>query len=218
MGSAASMWLVTAPLAVAALLLAERFGRPRLRIAAKTLASLSFVAVGVIRAGSGGVYGAWILLALILCALGDLALLHPRGLAAGLAIFLLGHTAYVVAFQALRPAATWAISWVVPIALASAFAVRWLWPHLGRLRWAVAAYVAVITIMLWGAANVSFTATGWRFLAVGATLFYISDLFVARDRFVIKSFLNRAWGLPAYYAGQLILAWSAAGGLSGWAR
>jgi hypothetical protein len=29
---------------------------------------------------------------------------------------------------------------------------------------------------------------------------------VARDRFVRHQFLNRAWGLPLYYAAQVLLA------------
>ena len=45
-------------------------------------------------------------------------------------------------------------------------------------------------------------------LLAGAALFFVSDLAVARDKFVGASFLNRAWGLPAYYAGQLLIAWS----------
>jgi uncharacterized membrane protein YhhN len=43
-------------------------------------------------------------------------------------------------------------------------------------------------------------------LWVGALLFYVSDLAVARNRFVAPGFANRAWGLPAYYAGQMLLA------------
>jgi len=31
---------------------------------------------------------------------------------------------------------------------------------------------------------------------------------VARDRFVAQGFINRAWGLPMYYGGQLLLAYS----------
>lgn len=215
MSAGAGMWLLIAPLAVAALMYAERAGRPWLRVVAKTLASLSFVAVGVTRAGSGGVYGAWVVLALVLCALGDLALLHERGLAGGLALFLLGHVGFVAAFQSQRPASDWPLGWVVPIAVVSGIVLRWLWPHLGRLRWAVAGYVTVITLMVWGAVSVSSVARGWWPVAVGAGLFYVSDLLVARDRFVTRTFFNRAWGLPAYYGGQLILAWSAAWSIGG---
>jgi len=42
--------------------------------------------------------------------------------------------------------------------------------------------------------------------AAGAALFYLSDLAVARQRFVHEDFINRALGLPTYYLGQLLLA------------
>jgi hypothetical protein len=40
----------------------------------------------------------------------------------------------------------------------------------------------------------------------GALLFYLSDLAVARDRFVRPGLANRLVGLPLYYAGQVLLA------------
>jgi len=43
-------------------------------------------------------------------------------------------------------------------------------------------------------------------IALGAAMFALSDVSVARDRFVAKAFVNRAWGLPLYFAAQLILA------------
>ncbi|RLE33354.1 MAG: hypothetical protein DRJ61_07425, partial [Acidobacteria bacterium] len=43
-------------------------------------------------------------------------------------------------------------------------------------------------------------------VGIGASLFFLSDLAVARHRFVKAAFLNRAIGLPAYYAGQMLLA------------
>jgi uncharacterized membrane protein YhhN len=46
---------------------------------------------------------------------------------------------------------------------------------------------------------------------IGACAFFASDLAVARERFVVHSVANKLWGLPAYYAGQLLLAWSIAG-------
>jgi uncharacterized membrane protein YhhN len=52
------------------------------------------------------------------------------------------------------------------------------------------------------------TTSGRIMVVGGALLFYISDLFVARDRFIKKEFLNRLIGLPLYYAGQFILAFS----------
>ena len=52
---------------------------------------------------------------------------------------------------------------------------------------------------------------------VGAVMFYGSDLAVARDRFVAPGFSNRAWGLPLYYAAQLVIAASTAVGGGAWA-
>ena len=48
-------------------------------------------------------------------------------------------------------------------------------------------------------------------LRLGAVLFYLSDIMVARDRFVAPGFANRLVGLPLYFGGQLLLAWSAGG-------
>jgi YhhN family len=40
-------------------------------------------------------------------------------------------------------------------------------------------------------------------------LFYLSDVTVALDRFVTgRRFVNRAIGLPLYYGGQFLLAYS----------
>ena len=39
--------------------------------------------------------------------------------------------------------------------------------------------------------------------------FYLSDLAVARDRFVSPGFANALWGLPLYYVAQLLFAYSA---------
>ena len=80
--------------------------------------------------------------------------------------------------------------------------LRWLRPHLSAsMRRPVTAYVAVISAMLALPAGVP----------LGAFAFYLSDLSVARDRFVAAGFVNRVWGLPLYYFAQLCLASSAGG-------
>jgi hypothetical protein len=50
---------------------------------------------------------------------------------------------------------------------------------------------------------------GPALLGLGALGFALSDVSVARDRFVSSGFVNSAWGLPAYYLSQLALAYSA---------
>jgi hypothetical protein len=57
-------------------------------------------------------------------------------------------------------------------------------------------------------AAASFAARGNTWIPIGAVGFYLSDLSVARDRFVVSEFVNRLWGLPLYYAAQVAMAWS----------
>jgi uncharacterized membrane protein YhhN len=51
-----------------------------------------------------------------------------------------------------------------------------------------------------------------RRLLRAAVLFYLSDITVARDRFVTgPRFLNRLVGLPLYYSAQFLFAFSIGG-------
>ncbi|MCX5743431.1 MAG: lysoplasmalogenase [Proteobacteria bacterium] len=203
---------ITCVLATAALVLAEwRISRglaaDRLRTLAKATASGSFIGVGI-AAWSGSSYGAWIVVGLVLGAIGDLALLgrSSRAFLAGLVAFLGGHLAYVVAITTIAPIATWSSPVAILPIVAAAFALRWLWPHLGTFRGPVIVYVATITAMVIGA-----LASHRPILAAGAIVFFASDLMVAREKFVEPSFANKALGLPAYFAGQLCIAWSMLG-------
>ena len=211
--------LATIVSAVACLVLiyAEYRHARMLRIVSKCIASAAFVALGILASHGASGYDKHILLGLVLGAIGDVALLGTsnRAFMAGLVAFLLGHLAYVVAcihttdphlvfnyagFYALAP---------VVVGLA---ALAWLWPRLGSMRVPVIVYVLVIISMEIGAIAVfrsdELTAPSRLRLVIGAVLFFISDLAVARDKFVEKGFSNRAWGLPTYYAGQLFIAWS----------
>jgi uncharacterized membrane protein YhhN len=71
--------------------------------------------------------------------------------------------------------------------------------------WPVRVYMVVIGVMATLACGVTAAGGPWA-VAVGALAFTASDISVARDRFVQHEFLNRAWGLPLYYAAQLLLA------------
>ncbi len=194
--------------ALAGLLRAVRVGDREAEVVFKTAASLFFVVLGATAWRSGDAVATWLVTGLVLCAVGDVLLIWDRSFDFGLVSFLLGHVAYVAAFYAAAPITDWPRWMLLPIAVVSAGALRWLWPHLGR-RWiSVSAYVAVITIMVWGALAVAATGILGRLIAVGAVLFYLSDLTVARDRFVKPDFLNRAVGLPMYYAAQILIALS----------
>ena len=49
---------------------------------------------------------------------------------------------------------------------------------------------------------------GAWFILIGAVFFYVSDIFVAHQRFVMAHFYNRLFGLPLYYMAQFLLAFS----------
>ena len=73
----------------------------------------------------------------------------------------------------------------------------------------IAALVGAVSTCLTGPTNAIITAmvamamgttvaTGDARVAIGAVMFFVSDLSVARDKFVAPGFGNRAWGLPLY--------------------
>ena len=196
--------IVTVAGAVAALVVAETRGRRVGAAVAKTVASTGFFVLALLRAQASSSYDRRVLLALGLCLLGDVLLLIPRAFTAGLASFLLGHVAFVAGFCAVLSPRDWPRLVAAALALAGGAAAVWLWPHLGRLRPAVVAYIAVISAMAWGAVAAAGRA-GWT-VGVAGALFYVSDLAVARDRFVIRRFASRAWGRPAYYLAQVLFA------------
>jgi uncharacterized membrane protein YhhN len=192
--------------ALAGLLRAARVGDREAEVVFKTAASLFFVILGAVSWSGGRPVATWILLGLALCAVGDVLLIWKRTFDLGLVGFLLGHVAYIAAFATAAPIAGWPRWLIAPIALVSSAALAWLWPHLGRRRPSVGAYIVVITIMVWGAVAAA-GVLGWK-IAIGAMLFYFSDLTVARNRFVRSDFLNRAIGLPMYYGAQILIALS----------
>jgi uncharacterized membrane protein YhhN len=216
-------------LACAVLVVAEWRGPARLRIAAKLAASAAFVATGALalelgRHGETGAdhvqLGHAIVTGLVLGAIGDACLLArgKRWFLAGLVAFLLGHLAYVAGIAMLEPAERWPgdAGWLAAVPASAGLAMlAVLWPRLGSLRLPVIAYVATISAMviaaITAARGAALPAPYRGRLVAGASVFFISDLAVARDRFVAPSFANKLCGLPAYYAGQLLLAWSISG-------
>jgi len=201
--------MVLCVVAVAGLLAAEARGSQRGIWIAKPMASLSFLAVACASGALSSAYGRWILLALSLCLAGDVLLIpraRPAVFRAGVFAFLLGHVAYGLAFLT-RPVAAWGLAAAGALLAVSLLAVwRWLARSLpADMVVPVRAYLVVIGVMAALACGVS-AAGGPSGVAVGALAFAASDVSVARDRFVRHQFLNRAWGLPLYYAAQVLLA------------
>jgi uncharacterized membrane protein YhhN len=189
--------------ALAGHLWAEATGYRHARAALKVAASCGFVALGALSAHDR--FGWLILLALCLSAVGDALLLSPaeRPFMAGVGAFLLAHLAYAGAFA---PGSRISAAAIGVVAAAGAGVVASLWPRLGPMRIPVLVYTAVISAML-----VLGVGSGNPLVPWGALLFYLSDLTVARDRFVRPGLVNRVIGLPMYYAAQVVLAWAGRG-------
>lgn len=214
--------IVTA-IGTAGLLVAERRDSPSWRWLFKPLASFGFLVAALrlpwlhLPTGAG-----WLLLTgLALSAAGDVLLVpkSKRAFIGGIGAFALAHVAYGIWFVTSGARLFVALPIVAAFLVVGHLVWRWLDPNVtGALRLPVRGYVALVSVMAACA-----VAYGTRALvrtpaddvsgslvalapAIGGVLFYLSDLAVARHRFVTRAFVNRAWGLPVYYLAQLLIA------------
>ena len=151
-----------------------------------------------------------LLVAALLCSAAGDAFLGVDGqrlFVPGLASFLVAHIFYIAIF--IRGGHT-ALSRSRQIVLAAivVFTVGYaaiLWPVLGDLRWPVAAYMTVITVMALCSLRMKSTL-----LPLGAVLFMISDSLIALGKFLSPA----GWLGPAiwitYAAAQLLLTYGLA--------
>ncbi|MCA9668265.1 MAG: lysoplasmalogenase [Myxococcales bacterium] len=193
--------------ALCLLLVAERGESAALKAISKTTASAAFCVVGFV--GPLLALRPAIGVGLVLAAVGDLLLLR-RGAGgaflAGLGSFLAAHVAYTVGFARAGLDMTWVAGTGGALLVPAAIVLRWLWPNLSsRMRGPVVAYVIAISAMVACAAG-SWARGATPLVLAGAVLFYLSDLFVARQRFVRGGYINRLIGLPLYYLAQALLA------------
>lgn len=194
---------------LAGLLFGEWKQMPGVRAASKPFASLGFIVAAIGFGALESDYGKLVLLGLILGAIGDVCLLGEAKayFIAGLVSFLLGHVAYVVAFSTLPISMPQALMAGVAMAIVMVFIARWVFPHAPDMRVPIGVYMLVIAAMCVIAIGAGAAGAPWM-IPVGAVMFTASDIAVVRDRFVAPGFINRLWGLPLYYAAQLIIAWS----------
>ena len=201
----------------------------------KTLASAAFlcfyfdqlISVGA-SPGQRCADPAWLGAALILSAIGDVALIgkSDRAFLIGLGSFLLAHLAFAVSFLVVisgqsaeaNPEGaldiTRAIYITSALALlftgsASAIAYRRFKPEIAdELRLPSAVYAGVIAVMVATAFGYAYHLQS-LYVALGALAFWLSDLAVAQQRFYgerlpLRGFWVRLWGLPLYYVAQLL--------------
>jgi uncharacterized membrane protein YhhN len=199
------------------LVAAEMRGNLRARFILKPLATLLVIAVtclAFLEPTQNPIYTAGVLIGLIFSFGGDVALMfeNRRAFLLGLVLFLLAHIAYTITFTALTSFSTLdLVSTLILVVLGVGF-YRLIAPNLGTLRVPVIVYIVVISVMVNRAiaalASPMFSHVAAVMIALGAILFYVSDMLLAAARFW-KPFRYHRISLAFYYAGQLLLALAA---------
>jgi uncharacterized membrane protein YhhN len=180
----------------------------------KSVLSLLFVITALLQLHPVPAYYHYLFVGLIFCLIGDVCLALPQKKAfmVGLVAFLVGHILYIFSFSSLIQIHYWISASLFIIFCMSAFIFLWLRPHLKSMLIPVLLYILVITVMASGAWAVfwksSFQISGRVSILLGSLCFYFSDVFVARNKFIKEEYRNRLFGLPLYYTGQFLLAFS----------
>ncbi|MCC6694505.1 MAG: lysoplasmalogenase [Candidatus Hydrogenedentes bacterium] len=178
----------------------------------KMAASTCFIATAWLAGARQTVYGKVLLTGLIFSWFGDYFLIggSQERFLAGLVSFFLAHVAYCVAYYVRGTDTHYAVSAGAILILPALFVAPWIWPGVpAEMRVPVVAYLIVISAMVALAVG-TWGQPGSVLIVAGAILFYGSDLFVARGRFVERDLLNPLIGLPLYFGGQVLLALSIA--------
>jgi uncharacterized membrane protein YhhN len=152
--------------------------------------------------------GWWLLAALALSLVGDIALLSdsdPR-FVVGLGSFLVAHLAFMVAFAHLgMPRADLGLVGLALVVVMTVVVGRRVVPAARAeggpaLAGAVTAYMTVI-----GAMVVTAWVTGHPLVALGATVFMVSDAVLALDRFVGARRFGSLAVMVTYHLGQVLI-------------
>jgi len=196
------------------LLYCEKKGVLTAKLVVKSLLSSLFILAAVVQFHPIPLYYRFLLIGMIFCLGGDVFLALPgkKMFLFGLVSFLLGHVFYTAAFFYTAGFNQWAGIGLAISALAGAGVFLWLRPYLGSMKIPVIFYILVISAMVvgaWSMVGAGELKPAGRMAAFGGALgFYVSDIFVARQRFLKTEFVNRLIGLPLYYGGQFMLALS----------
>jgi len=184
----------------------------------KPTSTLLVIAVALLSFLTPGVrpsFTLWVALGLLLSLGGDVALMFRSNKAflVGLVLFLLAHVVYAIAFtlpNGFHPADL--VSAAVLLAIVGVV-YAYLRPGLGNMRGPVVLYMLVICFMVNRAVSAffgdAFSPTQAWLLTLGASLFWLSDLLLAVNRFR-RPFTAEPLGLFLYYGGQLLIALSPA--------
>ena len=168
---------------------------------------------------SAGLNGAllWFGLGILFSLVGDVLLMISldRLFLPGLAAFLLAHLAYLVGFNTPLPAlSSWGLILAFIIGLSGVRIMRRIIAPLAAqgqasLRFPIIVYGLVISLMLLSAmlklTDISWDAVAALLVALGAFLFYMSDIILAWMKFIAPIHNGRIYNILAYHLGQIAL-------------
>ena len=185
-------------------------GPPALVYVFKPATMVLVIAIALLRSGGHfSFYAAAIVAGMLFSLVGDVFLMLPSDeFMQGLVSFLVAHLFYIAAFVSEGGKPVSAV--VIPYLLYAAAMMWSLLPHAGRMRWAVLAYMVVILVMGWRAAEM-WLAVGTRwsaFAAAGGALFILSDSTLAWDRFRRHFRSTQLLLLVLYFSAQWAFAMS----------
>jgi uncharacterized membrane protein YhhN len=175
----------------------------------KPWASTGFMVTAYTSPQASTPLGQALLASLALSFAGDVLLIPgtPGFFTAGLGAFLLAHVGFAYAFAARGLDTNTTLAAAAGGAVLAAAVWRWLRPNLPPADVVpVALYTTVISGMTATAIGSAWSTPAPWWQIAGAVVFQLSDLCVARQQFVAKSFANPAVGLPLYYFAQQVIA------------
>lgn len=158
----------------------------------------------------------WFGIGVLLSLVGDIFLLWmDRFFIVGLAVFLLAHLAYLAGFNTpLPPLSLWSLLLGLIVGLGALRVMRRILAGVhasgeSRMAIPVAIYGVVITLMLLSAlltlSNTDWNALASVSVALGAFLFYLSDIVLAWNKFLSPITNGRVLNIGLYHAGQFLL-------------
>jgi uncharacterized membrane protein YhhN len=158
----------------------------------------------------------WFGMGILFSLAGDVLLLFiDRTFIFGLVSFLLAHVAYIIGLRAeLQTTSFWSLMLIFILGVSALRVIRRIVSAVRekgqtRLVGPVILYSIIITVMLYAAmltlSDLSWKAFASVLVAVGAAMFYLSDIILAWHRFVAPISNGRLLNIVCYHAGQIML-------------
>ncbi|XWN38514.1 MAG: lysoplasmalogenase [Balneola sp.] len=205
------IFIVKCFVACIALLFAEKHDNKLGKWIFKITASSAFVLIALTLADIYSSFSNWMLIGFLFSFFGDVFLIKSNKsifFKSGVVSFACAHIAFIIAFISIGSFGILFLLSTTAAIILMIYSYVWLKPKVNAdFMVLVAIYILIIGSMcaLSGYAWEGIYRNG---VLVGAFLFAVSDLFVAKEKFIKTEFRNKLIGLPVYYIAQIFLALS----------